>query len=289
MRSPTIHSNIGCDLTSNPTESIFPLPLEIIERILTHCRIPDVIAFARTCCLAYLLILGNSSPKIMWKAIFLNNFDDPCLSRPVDWKDRAIQRLKAELHAQSPNSDALETFITAIHEAAPGGPSTQSLNIEWLERTLKTTSEVLTSNADVPRSQAMVSAQLRSYTGLSCDPCNAERARVLTFERRRNSRLYVYNLHNYTGRHWGPFSDDGKVDWIHLEHLINVLIMNFRELPGPWARICPPHGLRATRKYSAPANDLEDPRDWAKVSGTWRRYVSYMDFRSVLNLVYAPN
>jgi len=101
--------------------------------------------------------------------------------------------------------------------------------------------------------------------------------------RRSQSRCYVYDLRNYTEeQRWGPFNRHRKVNWAHVEALVNVVTLNLREMrfAWPWARdTSPPAGLQFTRPYSAPGQCSSI--DWAGVEGTWARYVCFMDYRDL--------
>ena len=101
---------------------------------------------------------------------------------------------------------------------------------------------------------------------------------------RTASRCFVYNLRNYTRETlWGPYTTngDGKVtvNWEHLEHIMNVVVMNVREVPNHWEEVWPTWGLESTRAYSAPHVRNRNPNDWAGVEGVWRRVVCFMDYR----------
>jgi hypothetical protein len=124
--------------------------------------------------------------------------------------------------------------------------------------------------------------------------------------RRNKSRLFVYDIHNYMNKKYcGPFTNSGRVDWEHVEHLVNVAVYNFRDLPRAWRGVTPPLGLEASRMYSAPALASQDI-DWAGVEGwcwialhvhkdsssmvgTWRRYVFSLDYRLVESTVFCQN
>ncbi|KAG5646043.1 hypothetical protein DXG03_004466 [Asterophora parasitica] len=139
-------------------------------------------------------------------------------------------------------------------------------NVEWLERVFRE-SDALNIERDLPRCEAMALAQLRSYVALSLENGNDESTRLRLASRRKRSRIYVYNFQNYSGRHCGPFLDDGSADWIHIEHLVNVMVLNLRQLPGVWSNIKPPLGLTAICRHSVSTDGRETIRDWARVEG----------------------
>lgn len=74
------------------------------------------------------------------------------------------------------------------------------------------------------------------------------------------------------------------VNWEHIEHILNVVGLKLREV----AHTClgfykkPLFKLEALRAYSA-VDALEsagrEPHDWAGVTGKWRRFVCFMDYR----------
>ncbi|GLB36510.1 hypothetical protein LshimejAT787_0307980 [Lyophyllum shimeji] len=273
-------------------------PVEVTQRMLVFCRPQDVIAFSSTCRLAHMVVFDFSA-QYLWRELFFSHpFDDPRQplditlesdASAVDWRHKTIERLKAERVAKSSRapswqtSRALQVFISMIHDmpaVIQRNIPVRSHNLKWLERVLRK-SDILNFEIEAPRSEGMPYAQLRAYLALSLDEGDDEKTRLRLEARRKRSRIYVYNVRNYPGSNWGPFLPDGTADWIHIEHLVNVIVMNLRELPGMWSRIKPPLGLAAIRPYSVPSNGSEQPRDWARVEGTWRRYVSFMDFRDL--------
>jgi len=95
---------------------------------------------------------------------------------------------------------------------------------------------------------------------------------------RTRSRCLVYDLRNYhVANLWGPYLD-GKVNWTHMDSIINVITSNLREQPSEYIPR-PPTGIKAIRPYSAPGDYTGS--DWAGVEGTWRRYVCFMDYRDL--------
>ncbi len=65
----------------------------------------------------------------------------------------------------------------------------------------------------------------------------------------------------------GPFKYGGAVNWIHVEHLINVTALNIRELPENWADTRPPSCLDPPRFASIPPAEGSPFNDWAGVEG----------------------
>ncbi|EEB96153.1 hypothetical protein MPER_04760, partial [Moniliophthora perniciosa FA553] len=250
-------------------------------------------------------LVYGSEDQYIWREVFLNTYDDPrqalriCATDEdsssavcVNWKSELQKRTQAQLdapHTQDPaeiteRKHTLETFLTVILEALPARNPTPfepqlqpSLNVIWLDRVLRE-SRILDA-LHLPN-EARLCARLRSYVALTHDDGELDEDKEISLgERRTKSRSYVYDLRNYhMENNWGPFMVDGSVNWEHIEHLINVVLMNLRELPGMWTKK-PPLGLQATRAFAAPA--LRGGEDWAGVEGTWRRSVPPPDYRDL--------
>jgi len=256
-----------------------------------------------TCHAAY-NIVHRSPDQYLWRQLFLlHPFDDPRRSfsfqqhlhekesLPIDWKSDLVRRLKAKTIALSQppliyqRKRALETFISMVQDALPAKLSKEyepSYNLIWLHDVLKK-SRILDSPPLL--TEARHYARLRSYLALTLDTGKDEKTQLRLRERRIKSRSFVYDLRNYHSENsWGPFIPLGRINWIHVEHLINVVLMNLRDLPGMWAHTKPPLGLQATRPYSAPG--VRSPIDWAGIEGTWRRYVCFMDYRDLFTFNY---
>ncbi|KAI3621903.1 f-box domain-containing protein [Moniliophthora roreri] len=267
------------------------IPPELSARILSFCEARDLARFSQTCALARELVYGTEDQYI-WREVFLNTYDDPrqalriCATDDesssavcVNWKSELQKRTQAQLAALRTDDPAeianerkhtLETFLTVILEALPARNPTPfepqpqpSLNVMWLDRVLRE-SRIL--DASYLRNEARLCARLRSYVGLTHDDGELDEDKEIPLgERRTKSRSYVYDLRNYhMENNWGPFMVDGSVNWEHIEHLINVVLMNLRELPGMWMKK-PPLGLQVTRAFTAPA--LRGGEDWAGVEG----------------------
>ncbi|KAF9015455.1 hypothetical protein BDQ17DRAFT_1269290 [Cyathus striatus] len=286
--------------------TIFSIPVELAQRILTFCHPWDVASFSRSSHLAYNLVY-HPTDQYLWRQLFLAYpFDNPLklleyrrkanLRCPtvLNWKTNLISRLRAQLIASNPSSSesdilsAITLFISIVHSVAPPFESKSSVDdsydLQWLITVFRT-SRILDhsfSSTEVTRLQS----QLRSYLALSLDDNRDLKTRNRLKERRNKSRGFVYDLRNYNSENnWGPYFSDGNINWVHVEHLINVVLMNLDELPGAWTNTRPPLGLSATRPYSAPGS--YQAHDWAGVEGTWRRYVCFMDYRDLFAFNYS--
>ncbi|KAE9395927.1 hypothetical protein BT96DRAFT_1042571 [Gymnopus androsaceus JB14] len=137
-------------------------------------------------------------------------------------------------------------------------------------------------NTSPLQTEIQLHSLLRAHISLTHEIHGDEETENALSARRIQSRCFVYDIRNYKPiNQWGPFLDDGSVNWLHIEHLANVVLINLRELPPLWATTIPPLGLENTRAYSAPGPHCDT--DWAGVEGTWRRYVCFMDYRYVSN------
>ncbi|KAJ7225896.1 hypothetical protein GGX14DRAFT_422797 [Mycena pura] len=270
-------------------KSLFSIPLEILEHILLFCSPRDVARFAGSCRFCEDLVY-RAADQYFWRQLFLVLFDDPrhAINPPntdlssFDWKGELVQRMRAErvAFATGPASidrrSVLETLVSVAQQALPmsraGDGTPASNNVEWLDNVLRNT-DILESPF-LP-SEAQFGDRLKTCMALSLKEETEDNVEELR-DLRTRSRCFVYDLQNYhVGNHWGPFHLDGEVNWIHMNHIINVVTSNLRECPEP----LPPHGLEATRAHSAPGPYSAD--DWAGVEGTWQRYVCFMDYRAL--------
>lgn len=256
------------------------IPVELIQRILIFSTACDVVAFAQTCRRAHSVVY-HPSDQFLWRELFLfHPFDDPRRSlhanpaTSFDWQRELTRRLKAgrsltSIHASThEKARALETLISVMRKTpVVDRNAAESHDIAWLNEIIRQ-SQVLDCPTDAASSPhyAMVSSQLRSYMAL---PFGDRR-------RRNASRRFVYDLRKYNSNNsWGPYLDNGTVNWAHIEHLVNVILSNLRDLPDPWKEMRPPVGLEATRPYSAPGTHVSSA-DWAGVEGKLRLLRSSM-------------
>lgn len=268
---------------------VLTVPVELTERILTFCHPSDVAAFSRSCRIAYNIVY-HGADQYLWRSLFLSHpFDDPrkflqggpdahTISNPVsiDWKAKLLHRMTTEMNALNASASAidkkltLQTFVSVVQDAPPVTQSCEekpSYDLQWLERVLRETR--ILEGAATP-DEAQLHARLRSYLALSIDDGKDDKTRIRLRARRHRSRGFVYDLRNYNVHsHYGPYLRGGGVNWVHVEHLINVVLMNLCELPSAWAHTKPPIGLEATRLHSAPRPST--PSDWAGVEGSFYR------------------
>ena len=78
------------------------------------------------------------------------------------------------------------------------------------------------------------------------------------------------------------------VNWEHVEHIVNVVGLKLRETDNAWLGFYkkPLFKMEALRAYSAVGSFERPEGDWAGVTGTWRRFVCFMDYRCVSQRPY---
>jgi hypothetical protein len=262
--------------------TIFTIPPELTHRILTFCRPRDVAVFSRTCRVAHELTQDDYLWQRLWHAY---PFDDPgvILSRrqvvnlPTAgfgaWRVELTRRMKAEFMATmkwkdlscvsiADKRDALDTLISVVSGALPALDDTPlSANMRWLDTLLPESELVMskTTTFDSPPEILKRQAHLRSCM----DPARVSRTARQMSVRRNESRAFVYDLRKYNSRNdFGPLDTNGNVNWVHVEHLINVILANLRELPS---HLAPPLELGSLRAFTAPGQ--YSLQDWAGVEG----------------------
>ncbi|KZT67601.1 hypothetical protein DAEQUDRAFT_766968 [Daedalea quercina L-15889] len=280
------------------------LPSELIERILLLCDVYDVANFAQTCRTARRFIY-QSEDQYFWRELFLSKpFDDLRKALPPlttqepallpDWKTELQRRVSAQAAVMSRATGprlhrALETLVGVVETALPFSDDLQmeeSENLQWLDTLLR----VATFDSDsLPPHERQLLGRLMTYLALTYESSpRDDSTRKRLNERRRTSRCYVYDLRRYKEEtFWGPFlrgeKGELRANWVHMEHVVNVVAMKLRELPLLALRLYskPRAGLSATQAYSAPFAHDRKPHDWAGVAGTWRRFVCFMDYRDL--------
>nr|XP_019010036.1 uncharacterized protein I206_05598 [Kwoniella pini CBS 10737]OCF48817.1 hypothetical protein I206_05598 [Kwoniella pini CBS 10737] len=110
-------------------------------------------------------------------------------------------------------------------------------------------------------------------------------------EWRGHVRESVYNAANYQENNdYGPFTEDGKVDWALVDAISSVMMCNAQEIidtePDAWLPAVQPmsHGIEPVRGWGyddlrRPDNLTEDDIwDWAGVEGSWCGCYAFMDY-----------
>jgi hypothetical protein len=210
----------------------------------------------------------------------------------VDYRRRLMDLVKAERaaakdgYAAREGREALQA-LTHLLENLPVWPTSgdanhlhqPSYNARWLEDNLKEESGLLSSDSSNPITNTQepynklegTKARLRLCL-LSSYKHNDEPGYFLTDEeesffthKRNRSRCFVYDLRNYSEKNrWGPFTTDNCVNWIHVEHLMNVVWMNLCD--SPLLRMPRPKiGTESFRPHSS--GGAHSPEDWAGVEG----------------------
>ncbi|KAJ7071487.1 hypothetical protein C8F01DRAFT_1110734 [Mycena amicta] len=262
---------------------IFAIPLEVLQEILLLCHPRDVAAFLRTCRAA--TIAGD---EYFWHQLFLGTFDNPpdvSDGSSYDWRGQLTARIRAERDARNATLDtethaadrqtALELLVAVATQSLSASDRTEpspSRNVQWLEGVLRK-SRIL--DATFLPEESAYADRLRAYMALSSHANSEPELRLV----RTRSRCFVYDLRNYTeANSWGPYLQK-RINWTHLNSIVNIIVTNLREQQPALHLPMPPHGLDATRAYSAPGE--RSAEDWAGVEGTWHRYVAFMDYRDL--------
>ncbi|KAI0724184.1 hypothetical protein C8T65DRAFT_824509 [Cerioporus squamosus] len=154
--------------------------------------------------------------------------------------------------------------------------------------------EVCWAPARIVQAQQM-RARLRACVALSHESSFEIHSRVRMATLRKASRAFVYDMRKYQpSTLWGPYrtGEDGRtvlVNWEHIEHILNVVGLKLRDVPisslGYFKK--PLFQMDALRAYSAVGSSQRPESDWAGVSGTWRRFVCFMDYRDLYMFNYS--
>ncbi|KAK0462044.1 uncharacterized protein EV420DRAFT_1640333 [Desarmillaria tabescens] len=253
------------------------LPPETIEEILLHAD-PTTIASLSQCSRFFNTLINHGPDQHLWRWLYLiQPLDDPreCVSlngdpqKDIDWK-RELQRF---IRARTVVTDVsvcrpaercaiLRTMIHLVEYIPPrkwsfaeGGTSK---NLIWIRDVLSggtfidpdTITWVSTDAEEI-----QLRDKLHTYLGLT----SADRTPRALVE----SRAYVYSFRNYSWEtDFGPFFEDGKVNWEHLRMVRHVLAMHVHdEETTPFQM-----SLEFTQIRMA---SLADTRDWAGIEGIW--------------------
>lgn len=239
------------------------------------------------------------------------NYATAALDRPgvlddVDYKFELQKRVRLMrvIRNWRNDPDALDAFpaLVRIARDAPVMPppeqADKSRDLAWISSLLKVHSiwatdgdaeaclNLIASKYDGASSYAEPYFALESSSELWCllgwrtSIVSSNAAELM--RARTAARTFVYDMRNYTADNfYGPYKKDLRpiVNWKHIQNAIAIIQCNLMDLDRLWIDTRPPVDLDAIRAYSAPGSHTRDPRDWAGVQGTWRRYVCFMDYR----------
>lgn len=233
----------------------------------------------------------------------------------MDWKGELQRRVQAEsvLLARStamtavlnedsatefgdddedrPIRAALRALVAAVTSALPGREGVSD-NLNWVESVLVRSPLFISEAQASPRAPStpgnarQLIDQLQCYLALSNEDGQTKASQSRLNNLRSASRCYIYDLRKYNSETlWGPYMLDAgrrlRVNWEHVRHIQNVVLLNLKDFPDSWKKVWPEWGVQSIRPYTAPGVDQRKPWDWAGVEGKWRRVVCFMDYRSV--------
>jgi len=168
----------------------------------------------------------------------------------------------------------LQLFISILEQALPAGIGHDKLqnlsaDIEWAQRVLSESMVIAPGVLSPEDGREIYELQARIRCGM--DEYNWEGKAQC--KRRNRSRAIVYNLQNYNhGNGYAPCHANGKISWIHIECIIDVISSNLQDLPVQIVSPArPPSGFGSLRPYSAPGG--YSPKDWAGVEGWFSVYL----------------
>ena len=239
---------------------------------------------------------------------------DAARSEHIHWVDRVLRKTKVldlvpaytGAIVDIPSLEDLQTATSSESESGSGSASqgshilhpgpTLTQGVKKSAHTQKVNDAYDASDVCwIPahfRQAHQLRSRLRACVALAHESSFEVDSRARMERLRRASRTFVYDMRKYRRETlWGPFrvADDERtvlVDWEHIEHILNVVGLKLREVPlaslGFYKK--PLFQLDALRKDSmVGARDLPEG-DWAGVTGRWRRFVCFMDYRWVTNL-----
>ncbi|KAF8651974.1 hypothetical protein AX16_004617 [Volvariella volvacea WC 439] len=125
--------------------------------------------------------------------------------------------------------------------------------------------------------QVQLRARLHTYFGIT--------QRDLLPSTRVDSRAYVYDVRHYNwANEFGPFDEDGNVNWVHvqkLHHVVSMQIIN-PDIGLGGMFLTYPLSLPFTQPDIPEDIDLDQTEDWAGVTGIWEVSFCFCDHRDLM-------
>lgn len=279
--------------------SLTDIPSDILEEILQSSDPYDVASIAATARTFHSLVY-ESADQHLWRALYLAQpLDDPrlCVSmngKPrsaIDWKGELQRIMRAQSVLanikrcrQHERCTILKTLLDMVCNVPPlssaYNSSQLSQNLLWVAAFMRRGAFIDHINWVPSDEEFQLRARLHTYFGLT--PADVRRAR------RVESRAYVYNMRNYRwGNNFGPFLMDssGRVNWVHMRELHHVLSMHIIDLQEDedFDFTIFQMSLPFTQITIPDAMNLDQEKDWAGVSGSWRCSFCFCDHRELLS------
>ncbi len=276
---------------------LLALPPELVEEILILCDPIEVAKAAQTCSLLRWLVYSAEDSKL-WRELYLGQgLDDPrvCIgedgtARPlVEWRKDLQGVIRARTVVDdvsklrsSEGERILRTLIMLVSYVRPWSSERDvrdlresSKNLVWMNEKLQNgfldrIEEKLNSTA-----ARQLVARLHTYFGLTRNDTKLSNI--------AKSRAFVYWLRNYRPENdYGPFEEDGRVDWVHMRaihHVVSTHLVDLDEFKDgnfpmrlSFTQICLPEGV-----------DLDTEMDWAGITGSWNVSFCFCDHRELLS------
>jgi len=289
---------------------LLALPPELVEEILILCDPIDVSKAAQTCCFFRWLVYFAEDSKL-WRELYLGQgLDDPrvCVgedgvARPgplVEWRKELQGVIRArtvvgdvtKLRSCWEGERVLRTLMKLVSYVRPWrmekvvagrrDSRERSKNLEWMNEKLQQSGGggggFLDRVGEKVRSSAgarQLVARLHTYYGMTeRDGDEGEIAR---------SRAFVYWLRNYRAENeYGPFEEDGRVDWVHVRAIHHVVSRHLVGLEEEEEEGGFPMRMCATQ-ICLPREGEEEMEDWAGVTGSWNVSFCFCDHRELLS------
>lgn len=276
----------------------FYIPPEIIEEIILYLD-PIHVASLAQCSSHFRSIVYSPNDQALWRSLYLEQqFDDPrtCVSQQgyqkgiPDWKGELQRFVRARSVLNDPSlcrpDERLTILKTLLEIVSYVTPSTVADSFSEISHNLLWVAAVLRGGVFLDRTESdkekskeeeQICARLHTHFGLT-------RADIRRSARVR-SRAYVYDLRNYRwDNEFGPFDEQGCVDWVHMQalhHAVSMHLVDLQEdedfefaifpLSIPFTQIVIPEGV-----------NLDEEEDWAGVAGAWRVSFCFCDHRDLL-------
>lgn len=276
---------------------LFDLPNELLESILILCDPIDVARVSQSC-RDFRNLVYRGPDDALWRSLYLAHLqlDDPrqCVAMdgqprpPIKWKEelqRAI-RVRTLVTTNSVGKPGeigiiLQTLLDLTTLVRPlaldSFPKSLSMSLVAIPAFLRHGWIDLVEREPLEERERQMVARFHTYYGLTQNDMRKE-----SWIR---SRSFVYNFRNYSVRNdFGPFFDNGTVNWVHARALHHVMSMQVLEQQG--ISNDPEEFEYALYPMSLPFTQIvvpaKDEHDWLDITGEWEVSFIFIDHRVLL-------